>query len=153
MFKVTGLGDESTKITISTKPYGYTGFEISDILAHNGFICEFSDPDYVTMMLTPENSKDELILLKKVLTSIPKKDALLQKAPSIGIPEAVLSPREAMFKIPERIPVEESAGRILAQTNVSCPPAIPIVVCGERITEDAIKLFKYYGIKECLVVK
>ena len=64
-----------------------------------------------------------------------------------------MSPREAMFADSEIIPVSSAKGRILASDNVSCPPAIPIVVCGEEIDESAIKLFKYYGIKEVEVIK
>jgi arginine/lysine/ornithine decarboxylase len=35
---------------------------------------------------------------------------------------------------------------------VGCPPAIPIVICGEEIDKKAISAFKYYGIEKCLVV-
>ena len=41
---------------------------------------------------------------------------------------------------------------ILASPTVSCPPAIPIVVCGEEVDDEAIELFKYYGIKTCNVI-
>jgi arginine/lysine/ornithine decarboxylase len=53
----------------------------------------------------------------------------------------------------ERIPAEESVGRILASPGVSCPPAVPIVLCGERIDDKALELFRYYGIETCDVVK
>jgi len=146
-------GNEPLKLTISAKLYGYTGFQIAEILENNSIVCEFSDPDYVTMMFTPEIGEDAVIKLENVLKQIPKKEQISEKAPDIGIPEVVLSPREAMFAVTERIPAKDSAGRILAQTNVSCPPAIPIVVCGEKITEEAVKLFEYYGIEYCDVIK
>jgi arginine/lysine/ornithine decarboxylase len=53
----------------------------------------------------------------------------------------------------EEIPVEESLGCILAGPSVSCPPAVPIVLCGERIDEAALRLFRYYGIESCQVVR
>ena len=43
-------------------------------------------------------------------------------------------------------------GLILAAATVGCPPAVPIVVCGERISEDALTCFAYYGIETCCVV-
>ena len=44
-------------------------------------------------------------------------------------------------------------GKILAAPGVSCPPAIPIVLCGEQIGEREIGLFEYYGIEKLKVVK
>ena len=58
-----------------------------------------------------------------------------------------------LFRPFERIRTEESVGRILASPDVSCPPAVPIVICGERIDSRALELFRYYGINYCDVVK
>ena len=58
-----------------------------------------------------------------------------------------------MFSKSIELPIEECKGKILATPTVSCPPAIPIVVCGESIDENAIKAFKYYGIKKCNIIK
>ena len=53
----------------------------------------------------------------------------------------------------ETVAAKDSLGRILADVSVSCPPAVPIVVCGERIDVDALRCFDYYGITTCTVVK
>jgi arginine/lysine/ornithine decarboxylase len=53
----------------------------------------------------------------------------------------------------ETIPIDCAMGRISASPTVSCPPAIPIAVSGEEITEEAVNLFKKYGIREVEVVK
>jgi arginine/lysine/ornithine decarboxylase len=49
--------------------------------------------------------------------------------------------------------VGECVGRVLAAATVGCPPAVPIVVSGERISESAVACFAYYGIETCAVVK
>ena len=64
-----------------------------------------------------------------------------------------MSVREAAFSPSVELDVENACGRVLAVSNVACPPAIPVVVCGERIDEKAIECFKYYGIERCRVVK
>ena len=51
------------------------------------------------------------------------------------------------------IVAETALGRICAMPTVSCPPAIPIVVSGERIGPAALKLFARYGIKNVAVLK
>ena len=53
----------------------------------------------------------------------------------------------------EIIPVSAAEGRICASPAVSCPPAVPIVISGEKITAEDIDLFEHYGIKTVSVVK
>ena len=61
--------------------------------------------------------------------------------------------REAMLAPQEIIPIKKAIGRICAAPTVSCPPAIPIVVCGEKIDEVAIRCFEYYGVEMCQIIK
>ena len=140
------------KVTVSTKSYGYTGYEIADILAGENIVCEFADPDYIVFMFSTMTKAGDTERLCEALLSIPKKDAIEEKAPTIEVPEAVMTVREAVFSPSVVLPVDRCEGRILASENVSCPPAIPIVVCGERIDKSAIEMLKYYGITECRVI-
>ena len=78
---------------------------------------------------------------------------MLDAPPVFRLPERVMSVREAVFAPSEPVSAEESVGRVLAAASVGCPPAVPIVVCGERIDGDALAQFRYYGIKTCTVVK
>lgn len=63
------------------------------------------------------------------------------------MPEVVCSIREAMLAPAVTIPAAESLGRILARPGVSCPPAVPILMPGERIDAAARDAFAHYGIK------
>jgi arginine/lysine/ornithine decarboxylase len=58
-----------------------------------------------------------------------------------------------MLSYSEVLPIGECLGRILAVPTLGCPPAVPILVCGERIDESALRCFAYYGIDTCCVVK
>lgn len=147
------IGNEPLKLTVDTKKRGYYGTEFADLLSEKGLICEFSDPDYAVMMLTPEIGTDGLGLIEKTLLSIPQKQEITEKPPLPSIPKRVISVRDACFSESEKIPVSESCCRILAAANIACPPAVPIVVCGERIDCDTVRCFGYYGIEECKVIK
>lgn len=149
----TLYGDEPLKITVSTKPYGYRGTEIADILAKKNIICEFCDPDFIVFMLNPETEESELISFEEAMISIEQKAEITEKPPIFAKPETAISIRDAVFSTNETIPANQSCGRILSAANVACPPAVPIVVCGERINEKAIRCFEYYGIKECTIIK
>lgn len=147
------IGQEPLKITIAAAPYGYIGTELAEILQEQNMVCEFADPDYLVLMLTPDISVEELKQLRTILLAIPRKNPLSLPCLSIQRGENILSIRDAMFSPSEMIPVAESEGRILAAPSVGCPPAVPILVCGERIDHSAIENFCYYGIQKVAVVK
>ena len=144
---------EPWKITVYPGMYGYTGTELASILRKNGIECEFADPDFLVLMLTPAITEADLGKLVAALAALPRKDAILTAAPFIGKPEQVMTIRQAMFAPSETIPVAQAEGRILSAATVGCPPAVPIVVCGERIDQSAIEAFQYYGIETCRVCK
>lgn len=150
-FKI--CGDETLKLTIAPKSYGYTGNKLAEILKHNGIICEFSDPDYVTMMFSTKNTKEDIHKLAKALKNLPQKDEIHEKPPMPCVPKILMTPKECMFKRVKSVPVEEALGKISGRANVSCPPAIPIAVCGEEIGENEIAMFRYYGIDECYIIE
>lgn len=146
-------GDEALKITISAKPYGYEGTALAELLAESSLFCEFADPDFLVLMVTPETGEAGLRRLEEVLSSIPPLPPISDLPPAFSLPRKMLSVREAAFAPCQVIPVEESLGRILARASVGCPPAVPIVCCGEEIDEGARLCFQYYGIETCQVVK
>ena len=145
-------GDEPLKLTLAAKSYGYTGHALAAALSERGVVCEFADPDFLVLMLTPEIGIDGLRRLEEALAAIPQRSAVLEAPPAFSRPERVLSIREAAFSPSEVVPAAESAGRVLAATTVGCPPAVPIVVCGERIDEAAVRCFAYYGTETCTVI-
>ena len=109
---------------------------------------EFSDPDHLVLMISPENTEAELQRLEAFLLSLPCLPAMQDAPPPLPAPQPVLSPREALLSPFETLPAERCLGRILATPCVGCPPAGPIAVCGERLGPEALALFGYYGIEE-----
>ena len=148
----TFYGDEPMKLTFSAKDYGYTGTELADILSENNIFCEFYDPDYLVLMPTPETKKEELEKLEKVLGSIQKREHIKTTPPKFIKAQKVLTIREAALSPSEILPISKCEDKILSTVTVGCPPAVPILVCGERITKEVLNCFRYYGITECSVV-
>ncbi len=146
-------GGEPMKLTLQTKPYGYTGNELAEMLNNENIVCEFADPDYLVLMPTPETGLAGLRRLEQVLTAIPRKEPITRQPPVVGAGKRAMSVREAMLSPAETLPVSQCEGRIVAVPGVGCPPAVPIVVCGERIDSHARSCFAYYGIEHCTVVK
>lgn len=147
------VGDELLKITVQASHWGYSGEEIADILEGNNIFCEFADWDFIVFMLSPRNTPEELEQLRENLCALPRKSPITEPPLIRTQPDAVCSPRQAAFAPQETIPAKESLGRILSAATVSCPPAVPIVMCGERIDETALEAFRRCGIEHVTVMK
>ena len=146
-------GDELAKITICSKPYGYTGTELAEKLRERGVEVEFADPDYTVMMPSFMTSDGDFDRLINAMASIERRGPITDAPPAFALPEAVMSMREAVFSPSEIVPAAASEGRVLAAVTVGCPPAVPIVVSGEVISRAAVEAFAYYGIESVSVVK
>ena len=147
------LGSEALKLTIAPKSLGYLGTELAELLERENIVCEFADPDSLVMMFTPELTKEELERVENVLLSVERRKPVFCQPPTIPRSEKRLSVREALFSPSEELPVELCKGEILANVSITCPPAVPILICGEEITEEAVACLKYYGITHCRVVR
>lgn len=146
------VGFEPCKLTLAPKAYGYTGNALHDLLRNKNMECEFSDPDFLTAMVTPDTPKEDLDRLEKSLLFIPRREPITALPPPLPRPETALSIREAMLSPAHSVSVQEALGHVLADAHVGCPPCIPIVAAGERIDEAAVNCFQYYGVKSCKVI-
>ncbi|MCR5617119.1 MAG: aminotransferase class V-fold PLP-dependent enzyme [Clostridiales bacterium] len=138
-------GSEPLKVTLAPNSYGYTGDEVADILRTNGIEPEFSDMNYLTLMFSPYNTDKDYEKLQKALDSIVRKPALNLPHYIVPEPSKVLGIRQAVFSKTTTISVEDAEGKVAGFVKTSCPPAIPIVTAGERITAEHIKVLKAYG--------
>ena len=142
--------DEPLKMTVEM-PDMLTGMEVSERLRTGQVECEYADPDFVVFMFTTENTEQDFRRIKEVFGKNADKYSGRRKLRPAKC-QQVMGIREAIFSCHEEIAVQDAKGRICASPAVSCPPAIPIAVSGERIDENAIALFEYYGISNVDVV-
>ncbi len=144
---------EPLKIVIEAKASGYLGTELSEILEREGVFCEFCDPDFLVSMFTCENEPQTLEHLESIFQKIPCRDPILVFPPKVSHGRVLHSPKEALFSPSIEVDLESAVGKCLADPGITCPPAVPIAICGETITEEHVKAFRYYGIKKLRVIK
>ena len=147
------LDTEPMKITLAPKGYGYTGEELHAALREAGIEGEFADPDFLVLMLSPAIGAEGLERLERALERIPRRAPIPEAPPPPPRGRCILSPREAMLRPAEILPLTQCQGRVLADPCVSCPPAVPILMCGEEIDGDALRCFRYYGVTELSCVR
>ena len=149
----TLCGSEPMKLTLCPKARGYTGEQLAARLEAQGIVAEFFDPDYLVFMFTPALDGADFMRLQGALEKLPPRPPIPEKPPALSRPQPRLRPREAMLAPFESLPGAACRGRILAAPTVSCPPAVPILVCGEEIDDAALALFAYYGVERCNVIR
>ena len=153
---------EPLKLTLDAAALGLTGMALAEALRKYAIECEYADPRYVVLMFTPENPAQDYDRLEEAVAAI---CAALPGVPECPEPEGdiftalaaeaepVCSVRAAVFAPQQTIPAAEALGRVCAMPTVSCPPAIPIVVSGERVGPAAIELFARYHVETVAVIR
>lgn len=155
--RICGLKAEESeplKLVFCPARLGFTGFELAEHFRSYGIEAEFYDETHVVLMATPElDETDWNRLISAAAHLTPRSPISIFPARKSCKQTTSGQIRRAMFAVRERLAVTEAAGRICAEAAVCCPPAVPIVLCGERIDESDIVLLRRYGIEFVDVVK
>lgn len=144
------LDTEPLKIAINVSNIPYDKF--IKVLDEYKVSPEMCDSFYAVFMITPQNTAKDFQALLAALSHL--SPSLLhqptdKKEEDIIIPKAhetPLSIRQAIFSKHETIPIDKCVGKICASPTISCPPAVPIVASGERITHEDYVIMKKYSI-------
>ena len=154
--RLRGLGvpvaaSDPLRVTVAAHEAGYTGFELAELLRAQSAEPEFADPDWLVLMFTPDNPARDYERVEAAFAGFsPRLPRAPLPMPEAG--EACMSPRDALLAARERVSTGRCAGRIMASAAVTCPPAVPIAVMGERITPAQANLMARYGVEYVDVV-
>lgn len=163
---ITDKSDEKLKITIDAEEFDLTGFELSEIFRENKVECEYADERFVCLMMSVFNSEKDFFRAKNVLKTLKKRSKALEngsktaencsnsskKEPILPEIEQKMTIRKAYFSPQKEVEIFDAEDRICGFSTVSCPPAIPIVIPGEKISKKHIELFKKYKIEKIKVI-
>ncbi|MFB1051894.1 aminotransferase class I/II-fold pyridoxal phosphate-dependent enzyme [Paraliobacillus sp. JSM ZJ581] len=132
---------DSTKLIISVKQLGISGYDVEKWLRDNYNIeVELSDMYNILCIITPGDTSIET---NKLIHALRHLSSIYQANPTNKqievtippIPKLSITPRDAFYSETETILLKESAGRISAESIMVYPPGIPIFIPGEIITE------------------
>ncbi|WP_411167982.1 aminotransferase class I/II-fold pyridoxal phosphate-dependent enzyme [Clostridium sp. MB05] len=135
---------DSTKLTISSRELGITGFELDMILADKYHIqMELSDFYNVLAVGSFGDTKEGMDRLLSALKEISneyygKKEPVQDFLDIPAIPRKVLNPREAFYSDKISIPLNDSIGKISGEFLLAYPPGIPVLCPGEEITQEVV---------------
>jgi ornithine decarboxylase len=150
---------DETKILINIAKTGYTGYELEKVLGREYKIeIEMSDTNHILCFITigdTEQSISELIGALECIAKNPKKTEKEDRnsfLPMPGIPELVLTPREAFFAQKKRIALSSSSGQICGEFIIPFPPDIPIIAPGERINQEVLDYVNFLKNNDTMIV-
>lgn len=145
-----GQTHDWTKLVIRVNGLGMTGFEIYTKLKEQyGIQMELAEGYVVMAVVTGADTEQSIGRLVAALQDIERHAGNQATILSTYVTadqesELVLTPRDAFYAEHESAFINDAIGRISADTLMIYPPGIPLVIPGERITEDMVKQYHYY---------
>jgi arginine decarboxylase len=147
-------GYDETRIVITVRDLGYTGYEAEEIMRLRSNVqVELADLFNVVALVTIGDTPHTIDRLVNAVHELADHrpnngevapSGILERRLQQGsyelpqIPEQVVTPREAFLADHVEIPFRNSAGKVCAEVVTPYPPGIPILCPGERITQDII---------------
>ena len=145
---------DPTKITITVKNLGYTGYEAEEILRRRYNVqCELADLFNCLALFTIGTTAEAAERLVYGVTQLAREDrpidvfspsGVLERRLKTGtyalpkIPPIRMNPRDAFLAPTESVAFKKSAGRICAEVVTPYPPGIPVISPGEEITQEIV---------------
>lgn len=145
---------DPTKVTITVKNLGYTGYEASEILRRRYNVqVELADLFNVVALFTMGTTEDAAERLLLGVSELAREDravdifspsGVLERRVKTGTyrlpktPPMRMLPRDAFLAPTESVRFKSSAGRICAEVITPYPPGIPVISPGEEITKEII---------------
>ena len=145
---------DPTKVTITVKNLGYTGYEASEILRRRYNVqVELADLFNVVALFTIGTSEAAADRLVEGVAELAREDraidifspsGVLERRMKTGsyklpkIPPMRMLPRDAFLAQTEIAKFKDSVGRICAETISPYPPGIPAISPGEEVTQEIV---------------
>lgn len=140
-----GFSLDVTKLTVSVKGLGISGFEASAILnADFGIQVEMADLFNILVIVSIGDRRDDLDRLVEALASLAKRGIRPADRRAIPCPfppmgqQLHLPPRDAFFAPSDHVPLAKAEGRISSDIVTIYPPGVPVLVPGEEVGSATI---------------
>lgn len=134
---------DPTRLTLCTE----NGNQVEKFLQERNVWPEMADSAHVVLILTCADEAADVNRLERALDAFmlqgkPRFHSSISAPP---LPQAVTTPREALFARKERVPLSQALGRVVAEQLAPYPPGVPIAAPGERIDEKVLAYLAQLG--------
>ena len=140
-------------IALSGANLSHGGARSGELLRALGVEPEYAAEDGIILLLSAATEDHDCEILLRALEKIPVTAHNRRADSTLPHPQKAMDLRTALLSPGEVVPVAQGEGRIAAQVECPCPPAIPVVMPGERIDRECVHALKKFGVAKIKVVK
>lgn len=136
---------DSTRYIINLKK-GYNANLLLDYLRKSKIQAEMSDSFNVVLIFSPFNKEEEFEKLYRILKDCDLKKFRYRKIDMVEyeMPKMRLLPHQVINLEKETIDIGTSLGRVSSSNIIPYPPGVPLLLMGEIIDKNILKVIKYY---------
>jgi arginine decarboxylase len=133
-------------MTIDVRGLGITGYQASEWLrAERHVDIGSADACRISARLTHADDDETERILIDSLRALVEDARSIAKPPRVDLPappllelENAMTPRDAFFARVEQVPIDEAAGRVVAEMVSPYPPGVPLLAPGEVVSQEAV---------------
>lgn len=160
--RLSGLGfapppacsPDPVRLTLDVGHRGLSGARADALLRAQGVFSEMHDDVHLVLLPSPFLDDADFERLFRAFAALPGGGAPVEPLrTALPHPQAAMTPGEALHAPAMRLPVRLLAGRVAAEGVSPCPPGIPLICPGERITPKLALILETYGVTALNVVK
>jgi arginine/lysine/ornithine decarboxylase len=141
---------DGSKILVNTRPLGVSAGAVAGALRREfGIEPEFWDEENILFVLGVGNRPEEVEMLRRALLKLADQsrgvgarlESSQARSSTFGLscsPPMRLTPREAWLAPRRLLALGDCLGQVAAETLVTYPPGVPLVIAGEEITEEVM---------------
>lgn len=136
---------DPAKISLDAHRIGMTGYDLQAFLSKYDIEPEYVTYRHIVLMLSPFNTELDFKRLSqaiKELVEVACSEQMRDDALTFTLPKVDISPRQASFMPFVNVSIDDALGKTAHKTITKCPPGVPIVIPGEVIDENVLKLLK-----------
>ncbi len=131
---------------------GWDSNRFRTLLRKHHIMEEYLSDSGCVLLFSPFSREEDFLRTKELLREFKAEQQPFSSFPILP-GEKVMGLREAFLSPKISLPIEQAENKVAAQVKITCPPGIPLVMPGERLYKESIKILKNSGISVIDVVE
>ena len=143
------LTDQETdpfRLSLQVGVFGFDDQAAGHFFRERAIEPEYIGGGYAVFLATPFLQPQDWMRLEDAILSLGKlPHQAISPIPALAPPKVIFTPTRVLFTESHPIPITEALGKVAAQTVITCPPGVPILIPGEEITQEILEMLSKSG--------
>ncbi len=149
---------DETKLVISVKGLGIYGYDAyKELRKYNNIQVELGEVCVILALVGPGTTKEHIDALIEALEDLSKRHEKKGRAKYLSYryqyPRSIVPPSQGYDAPTKIVDFKDAVGEISSETVMAYPPGIPLIIPGELITQETLRLIDFYNREGGVVLK